>query len=248
MSKSEKMLSVEEVLELVPGDSENAMWINPGFVAVVRLIKRTQTKAGKTMNICTLGSQTGAAEISMSVFSAIKFGEGDVIEVSGQGLRRTEYNGLQQVTMGQKTEIHLIGKAVQHEPPANAPKPAAEWPRESSGTPATVNGQTAGMAMKEALALAGMAAGGVTRDVLKDPLFWADVKIYAGNIIRISRALERGHLSPPSWPVKEQPAETEPEPAPAAVPAARRTQPVTEREAANQLPLGAEDNDETVPF
>jgi hypothetical protein len=73
------------------------------------------------------------------------------------------------------------------------------------------------MAMKEAIALAGMAAGGITRELLADQLFWGDVKTYAGNIIRISRSLEAGKLSAPSWPTpkrEEAPPDRSPAPKP----------------------------------
>jgi len=232
------MLSVEEVLELPPGDDQNATWINPGFKAVVREIKRTQTKKApvRAMNICTLGSETGAAEISLTVFAAVKFEEGDLIEVSGQGLRRTEYNGLAQVTMGKNTEIHILGKSA-HAPEQAERKAAGAPPIDNKGH-FPISGQTVGMAMKESLALAGMAAGGITRDVLKDPLFWQDVKTYAGNIIRISRSLEAGKLSPPSWPTPKR------EEAPPSKPAAIKPQPGPDGAA---FPPNAGDED-SVPF
>lgn len=245
MSKTEPMLSVEEVLELQPGDEQNATWVNPGFTAVVRAIKATKTKKGGAMNICTLGSQTGAAEISMTVFSAIKFAEGDLIEVSGQGLRRTVYNQLQQVTPGQKTEIHILGRSAHA--PEQAERKAAGQPPVSGNGSFPVNGQTVGMAMKEGLALAGMAAGGVTRDVLKDPLFWQDVKTYAGNIIRISRSLEAGKLSAPSWPTpKREEAPADRSPAPTSQPKTATTKP-TEGPGGSAFPADAGD-DEDVPF
>lgn len=213
MSKSEPMLSVEEVLELQPGDAENATWINPGFIAVVREINTKQTKAKKDFFPCILGSQTGSAEIEVSYFTRPKFEVGDLIEISGQGLRRTEYNGKPQAAMGQKTETHILGKSA-HALEQAERKAAGDPPISGKGS-FPIAGQTIGMAMKEAIALAGMAADGITRQKLADPLFWQDVKTYAGNIIRISRSLEAGKLSPPSWPT----------PAPAAQPQGGRSDP-----------------------
>lgn len=242
------MLTVEEVLELEPGDEQYATWVNPGFQAVVREIKRTQTKRGQTMNICTLGSETGAAEISMTVFSAVKFNEGDLIEISGQGLRRTVYNGLQQVSMGKATEIHILGKSA-HAPEQAARKAAGESPVGGSGT-FPINGQNVGMAMKEALALTLAAHDGKPiKASLADPLFWSDVKTYASNIIRISRSLESGKLSPPSWPLpkKDEPAAA-PEPPTtgrdSTPPAAAKPQPGPEGSAF----MEGEGEDLNVPF
>ncbi len=216
MSSEKEMLSVEEVLELQPGDAENATWINPGFIAVVRKITTKQTKAGKEFFPCVLGSQTGSAELEVSYFTRPKFSEGDLIEISGQGLRRTEYQGKPQAACGQKTETHILGKSA-HAPEHEQRRAAGQPPVSGQGS-FPVAGQTVGMAMKESIALAGMAADGITRAKLADPLFWADVKIYASNIIRLSRSLEAGKLSPPSWPVA-QPAEA---PTPAAAPAGGR--------------------------
>jgi len=239
---TEKMLSVEEVLELVPGDQDNATWVNPGMTAVVRSIKRTNTKKGGVMNICTLGSQTGSAEISMSVFAAVKFNEGDLIEISGQGLRRTEYNGLQQVSLGKNTEIHVLGKSVHHEEQVER---KATMAPSVNGTPQPVYGATVGLALKEGLALAGMAGGGITRELLNDKLFWADVKLYASNIIRIGRALEAGKLSPNPWAPPAPPSE---EPAPAPVGRSDPPKPATRPQPGPGGTVKHDDDDGDMPF
>lgn len=117
------MLSVAEVCEMQPGDDQNATWINPGFIAVVAKINHTTAKkTGKPMHICTLQDTTGNATISMTVFRpTIGFDEGDTIEVSGQGLRLTEYNGLLQATLGLKSEVHTLTAAAH--PPARSAAP-----------------------------------------------------------------------------------------------------------------------------
>lgn len=117
------MLSVAEVLELMPGDEENATWINPGFRAVVSSIKSTKSKAGNPMHICTLRDTAIDAEISMTEFKpSIAFSQGDTIEVSGQGLRRTIYNGMDQVSTGKGTTVHVItrGSGNKAEAPAGS--------------------------------------------------------------------------------------------------------------------------------
>lgn len=189
MSEQSKMLSVAEVFEMTPGDDVNATWINPGFTAVVRDIKRTKTKKGGAMNICTLADTVGSATISMSVFAAIKFNEGDVIEVSGQGLRRTEYNGLQQVSLSQKTEIHILGKSVHHE---EQKERVANSEPAINGQLNPVPGQTVGMAMKEAIAL----CRSNRQEWPLDAQFWSEVHTAASDIIRVSRLLESGKLAP----------------------------------------------------
>lgn len=204
---TEKMLSVAEVFEMTPGDSQNATWINPGMIAVVAKIQATKVKAtGRPMNICTLRDQTGSAEISMTVFSAVNFGEGDVIEVGGQGFRRTEYNGMAQVTLGKTPEIHVLGKSVHH----NEQTTRKEHMEPSiNGTKQHVNGQTVGMAIKESLLLVREGEAGAGLDI-NNPDFWKQVHKTASAIIRLSNALEHGNLTPslsaprPAAPAAEQ--------------------------------------------
>lgn len=240
---TEQMLSVAEAVELQPGDAQNATWINPGMQGVVRKIERKMTKAGKPFFPCVIADTTGSATIEVSFFTAPKFGEGDLIELSGQGLRRTEYNGKPQAAIGQKTEVHVIGKHVHAE--EQTQRAAAGAPA-IDGTLQPVQGQTVGMAMKEALAIVVFERTGGERG---SPIFWEDVYTVASDIIRVSRLLESGKLAPS---VKERAgghssnveaaAAAVAAPAAAAKPATAKGKP-TERELAN-LTHG----DEDVPF
>ena len=253
MPKSEPMLSVAEVLEMQPGDDQNATWINPGFIAEVAAIKPTTVKSTwNPMNICTLKDTSGSATISMTVFGPVKFGIGATIEVSGKGLRRTEYKGMEQVSVGKETEIHVVSLGKTPAPPTNSEPVAGQ--RMPDGTEPTqpVYGGTVGMAMKEALAL-------LTRELTRDELieqlvsqsFWKAVHEVSSDIIQVSLLLEKGRLAPS---VKERtagpaPAAPQPEPQKAAAPSGqpRRGQPQTERQAANQADVVDEDVQD-VPF
>lgn len=137
MATKERMLTVAEVYEMSPGDAENATWINPGMIATV--IKMTRIETGKLRWPCQLVDPDGtSASLEMTIFAAPKFREGDVIEISGKGFRRTEYNGKAQVAVGKETEIHIIGKApaaghAPAHPPAGGHGPApAERPGDVS--------------------------------------------------------------------------------------------------------------------
>lgn len=194
MPEKETMLSVAEVFELQPGTEEDPTWVNPGMLATVAKIVNTKVKQGRmegrTMNICTLRDTVGSAEISMTLFQAAKFKEGDVIELSGGGIRRTEYKGMAQVTMGKNSQVHLVGKGVHHEDQERRKENLEPAP---NGTKQRVNGQTVGMAMKEALPLATAANPELSPD---QPEFWGKVHQYASTIIRLSNALEHGNLTP----------------------------------------------------
>ena len=198
---SNQPLSVAELCEL-PTDS----WVNDGFTAVAEMIeRRIAKKTQKPFWVCTMSDTTGSASVELAMFTAPKFNKGDQVDFLGQGIKfkTTEYGP--KVSVGEKTEIHVVGKSVHHDEQVQrkeAGQPAL------NGDPQRIDGQTVGMSIKEAIALA-LAAHREPdasppkpiRTILADTLFWADVKTYSGNIIRISRSLCNGHLSPPSWPV-----------------------------------------------
>lgn len=232
MSNSEnKPLSVAEVCELRVED-----WINSGFTAVVADIKKSKSKKGADFWPCTLRDTTGSATVEMTVFQAPAFSVGDQIDVLGQGIKRGEYNGKAQVSIGKKTEIHIIGRSVHAEEQAH---------RATAGEPALngalqpVNGQSVGMAMKEALAMVGNLA---TKDDLKSPEFWAQIHTVSSDIIRVARLLEAGKLAPSVRERNSPKVETVdpwPDPKP------RTATPPTDRQMAN---LSDEFDDTDVPY
>jgi hypothetical protein len=130
------MLTVSEVLELVPGDDQNATWINPGFIGYVKNVTITNAKkSGKPMHICTLCDPDGSYVLGMTVFTpTIPFAEGDTIEVSGKGLRRTEFNGNAQATPGRETEIRVV-QAPNHAAPARKSSAPASRDDSRGGNP-----------------------------------------------------------------------------------------------------------------
>lgn len=136
-----KLMTVGEVLELPVGDSEKAVWID-GFTALVVKIVATETKKRpvREMNICTLvdPNDDRGPELGMTIFGPVRFREGDVIEVSGKGLRRTEYDGIQQATPGRDTDIHVLEAAPAGRSRAEERQPARREPdrREERREPA----------------------------------------------------------------------------------------------------------------
>lgn len=204
MATDPKMLSVAEVCEMQAGDKENTVWINPGFVGVVRSIN-PRVGAKKTWP-CMIADTVGSSTIEICLFQAPKFNEGDLIEISGKGLRRTEYNGKPQAAIGKDTEIHVLGRSVHHE---EQKERAATSQPSVNGQLQPVPGQSVGMAIKEALTA--LVPGNQAR--LNSTSFWFEVHQFASDVIRISRQLEAGKLAPS---VKDRnaakPSETMPPP------------------------------------
>jgi hypothetical protein len=242
---SEQPLSVAELTEL-PDDS----WVNAGFTAAVLSIEKKgytdkKTGAPRSMFICQLGDTTGSATVELAMFTAPKFGIGDQVDFLGKGIKFKNGQYGPKVSVGDKAEIHVIGKSAHA---AEQKERAANSAPAVNGDAPAFRGEAVGMAVKESIALTVMAWGGVGKlEEVKDPLFWADVKTIASNILRICRSLEHGKLSPSPWQSAEPKAErAAPPPQQQQTPPARRGSPQTDRQAANlaEEPL----DDSSIPF
>ena len=117
-----------------------------------------------------------------------------------------------------------------------------------------INGQNAGMCVKEAIGLVKEAAGELTWEYLKSPDFYKDVWEISSNLVRVSRMVEGGDLAPRFF----KPGENPPPPPPAQSPTPPVTpppQPPPQQERSKPLP-GPDgsaydpdkDPDQDVPF
>ena len=190
MSKNQT-LSVAQLLEMQPGTKEKATWINDDFEAVV-----SDVQVGDKNAKATLSDPHNPRVTIAAVFwgaGGSRF-EGKLCHFSGKGMTRTEYKGTQQVSVGDKATIQVLGAA-----PAGSPPPAsgAGTGATQCAKPGAINGQTVGMAINQAAAMIRetdtFAQGGL--DYLHSPQFSADLYTTASDIIRISRMLESGKLA-----------------------------------------------------
>lgn len=241
MPTTNKPISVAEALEIVPN---NDSWINDGVTGVVRDIKASGLSSKRKFWRCTVADTVGSATIGMTVFTPPNFGIGDLIDVTGQGIKRKEYNGEAEIGVGQKTEIHVLGKSAHHQEQvqrSESHKPSV------NGQQQPVNGQTVGMALKEAAAM--LAVIGYDADDLRNPAWWKRLHEIASDVIRVSRMLERGALAAP---VKyretgvEEHRDPEPEPDPEPTPPPRTSGRADPPPRSNPVPHDRDDED--VPF
>lgn len=199
------MLTLAEVCELQPGDEQNATWINPGTTAYVKSIVPRNSRQGKKMWPCMLHDPDTGAEAEMTLFSTPKFSIGDHIEVSGQGLRRTEYNGKAQISVGKNTSIHILTEA--RKPPFGSYAPPAEKPTEPTAFPArepvdaqpmrTIFGATVGAAINQSMEVFRyIYTPAKLEAALKTPEFWADLHTMASDFCRVALILENGKVAP----------------------------------------------------
>src|SRR5262249_14895998 len=140
-------LSVAEVLEIVPAEDS---WVNDGVSAVVRSIKASGPNAKRKFWEIILADTVGSATIRMAIYKAPHFNEGDVIDITGSGIKRKEYQGTAEISIGQKTEIHVVGRSAHHEEQKHRAETGAP---SVNGELQKVAGQTVGMALKESINL-----------------------------------------------------------------------------------------------
>lgn len=272
---SQAPTTVYDILQIPPGDRDNPAWVNQEFEAVVSNVRpgsgRVPTKAllsdAHNPNVSIKANFFGGRNVAGY--------QGKVCLFSGQGIKMGEYNGTPELTIGDKASINVLDANPQTTPPARtAPagrgpvddsrgggQPPDEAPPARETKPAgtlPINGQTVGMAMKEAIALVCRVCENakVDYDITK-PTFWQEVYVACSDIIRVSRMLETGKLAPsakdradPEFEKKQAAAK---EAARVAAEEAERKRKEAEeaearrRAAANQPPAGA-DLDEDVPF
>ena len=237
-------MSVAEAVELPAGDAENPSWVE-GCKGLAGPIVQKQSKQGKSFwALSILDAVNPGITIALTMFTAPKFAPGDLIEITGSGLRRTDYNGKAQLALSQSNVISLLQKGAVTA--ANLPQPVVgslpppKWPATPSET-RQIFGATVGSAVKLAVEMA--SASGLDH---KSPEFWKEVHGHASQIIRVQLFLEAGNLAPRLGTHDIQPEAT-PEPVappPSVTAVASRPQPGPDGSA---FPASSE-NDEDVPF
>lgn len=195
---NEKILSVSAVLAL-PSDS----WVNGGLRAVCSHQERkVSSKTNKPFWKIEFTDQENGALLKSMMFFAPKFSEGQVVELTGSGLKFKNGQYGPELSIGDKAVITVLGHSSPPPEPQNptyghADQSASAASRyDHAGTP--VFGATVGMAINQALenfrhcyAPADFAA------MMKTPFFSAALHEQASDIIRVSRMLEAGKLAAP---------------------------------------------------
>jgi hypothetical protein len=234
-----KVITVAELLELPAGDKQNATWVNDDFEAVL-----TDVKPGQKVTTAILSDpHSPNIRIAATFFGrdCSRF-DGKLCHFSGKGMTRTEYKGTQQVTIGDKATVQVLGAA-----PAGAAKSGATVGGSGSiGGSSGIHGATVGMAINQATAAIAKAKGNdFSHAYLNSPAFAADLYATASDIIRVSRALEAGKLAPkaadrndPDFKKKQEEAAAKAEADRKAAEEAERKRKEEEERAANRAPAG----------
>lgn len=115
MSRKESPpLSINQAYELSPGDKNNPVWVN-NVQGVVLSIKTGRMGAADTWPV-VLGNDGGGRSLEVVFWQEPRFAKGDLLSLDG-GCRRTEFKGVQSISVGQKTEVHVIRKGGNQQEP-----------------------------------------------------------------------------------------------------------------------------------
>lgn len=220
------LLSVSDLMQLAPGS-----FVEPGFTAVVR---RLEPANGKKPPKAILADATGSATILATLWSRPKMSIGEQFEFTGKGMKISEYNGTNEVSVGDKTAVVSVGMSVHNAEQVD--RAAAGAPSVSGQAAYPPNGHAVGSAIKEAQEhMRFIYTPAEARELMKRPgMYWDSVYEFASDQLRIARLLENGKLKPSireregrtaSSAASTTPQQTTQPP--------RRTQPENERQAAN---------------
>lgn len=174
---------------------QNEGYLNAEVEATcLAITAKKSNRTGKNFWVVKLGEQAGAETMESSMFAPPKFGVGDVVIFSGQGIKFSRDNFGAKLSVSEKTIITKLGASVHHE---EQQERRAESRPAVNGTVIPVPGPTVGMAINNALTV-------LTKDLSHDeliarliaPTFWSSVHEVASDVIRVSRMLEAGKLAP----------------------------------------------------
>lgn len=194
--------TIYDLLQLQAGDKDNPTWVNDEFEAVV-----SDIKAGQKSNSCKLSDPHNPGVSITAVFwdqrDLSRF-NGCVCHFAGQGMKRTEYKGEQQVSMSAKSTVNIVGRATNQGTqnagsgqPQGQQRPAAN--AAPAGAPSAIHGATVGMAINQAN---GIIISGTREMKPEDREKFFDSPEYsrrlwtiASDIVRVSTLMEKGKLA-----------------------------------------------------
>lgn len=203
-NRRNETITLGQLIEIPPGDRNNASWVNGEFEAIVSNTKRSSGKGPSSALLSDPHNPNIAIQGSFWIDPTSY--EGCLCLFSPPGMARTEYKGAQQVTIGDKTKINVLSRGATPAPAARTSQPLASNGNGAAHPPAangahTIQGQTVGMAINQAV---GIIKETVPKDVtgcvdpayFQSPDFSRDLHTIASDIIRVSAMLEAGKLAP----------------------------------------------------
>lgn len=192
--------TIYDILQLVPGSKDSPTWVNDEFEGAVSNIK-----SGQKSTSCKISDPHNPGVSITGVFwdgrDLSRF-VGCVCHFAGQGMKRTEYKGEQQVSFSEKSTVNMVGRhtgtpagngGAQSAPKAgggNAPAPAAGG---------VIHGATVGMAINQANGIIIAGTNGMKSEdrekFFDSPEYSRRLWTIASDIVRVSTLMEKGKLA-----------------------------------------------------
>lgn len=184
---STQIKSLQEAVQTPVGS-----YVSGGFQAVVANAKSLTTKTGKTMYKAKL--QEGGLTIDATSFATdFQPHIGKLVKFVGMGIKRgDDYNGVPQLSIGDKARWIPAGDAPTQTP---APAPAQQSASAPTHAQGVIPGVTVGMAINKAVDIALK-----TGDANEETIYYT-----ASMLIRLSDKLQRGELAPENPADENQP-------------------------------------------
>jgi hypothetical protein len=194
--------TIYDILQLQPGTKDSPTWVNDEFEAAV-----SGLKSGPKSTSAVLSDPHNPNVQITAVFwdkrDLSRF-NGCVCHFAGQGMKRDEYQGTQQVSMSAKTTVNIVGRATntggQSAPQGGGQsRPAGSSPAPSSA-PGVIHGATVGMAINQANGIIISGTSGMNpqerEQFFDSPAYSKTLWTIASDIVRIARVMEAGKLAP----------------------------------------------------
>lgn len=190
--------TIYDILQLTPGTKDSPTWVNDEFEASV-----SGLKSGPKSTSAILSDPHNPGVQITAVFwdkrDLSRF-NGCVCHFAGQGMKRDEYQGTQQVSCSAKTTVNIVGRATNAPQQGNqGGQPAQQRPAPAAGAPGMIHGATVGMAINQANGI--IIAG--TKDIpaaarekfFDSPEYSRRLWTIASDIVRVSTLMEKGKLA-----------------------------------------------------
>lgn len=158
-------------------------WINDPVQCLLTIVKQGTSKSGRPYwnTELTDPNDPSCQPVSAAFFADPARYNGQIVEIGGKGNRKGSYSGKAQINIGKTGIVKVIG-ASNSSATQQAPAPPPTHPARTAPVN-TVNGQSIGMAVKEAHLSILKSGEALTEDAIVEK---------AGIFLRASSRLERG--------------------------------------------------------
>jgi hypothetical protein len=193
MQNNDKTYTCAEVALLA-----DESWVNGAVEAHALKIETIAKKAGGNFWKATLGDAPGdyTKSVSLSLFNAPRFSEGDRIRIGGGGIKKGSYQGKPQIGMGKSSTLEVMQVGSERIQAAMT-RPSTPPADPTLTAPGIIHGATVGAALNQVFAALTRGLSPVeVREDLKTPEFWSTLEQGASDFIRLSRKLESGQIAP----------------------------------------------------